>query len=148
MEIQQSPYHWLEAIPQPAAVFKKHQWACSNVACQEIFTHPPSQNQLRDFALALGCEEGDIRLFEQWFKRESNKTQQIQALGVVWRLRARPIDKDSRLVVMQDITELDQLKHSQEVNNERFGALSNSTMEGIAMLQGKTVVDANPKFAE
>jgi PAS domain S-box-containing protein len=148
MEIKQSPYHWLEAIPQPAAVFKKHQWVCSNLACQQIFTNPPSQNHPRDFALALGCEEDDVKLFEKWITEKSNKTQQIQALGVSWGLDARPIDQDSRLVLMQDTTELDQLRHSQEVNNERFGVLSNSTMEGIAMLHGKTIIDANPKFAE
>lgn len=60
----------------------------------------------------------------------------------------RNISKKTTLVTLQDVTHIERLKEANTINNQKFKLLSNATMEGIAMLEGDQVVDANKRMVQ
>ena len=60
----------------------------------------------------------------------------------------RNISKKSTLVTLQDVTHISLIRETNKTNARKFQILSNATMEGIVMLEGDQVVDANNRIVE
>jgi PAS domain S-box-containing protein len=134
MNNQDTAYSWLFALKDAAAVYQ------DGVVCA-------SNDEFKTY-----LDSGDTGLLE-WIK--NNKTDPLHVVlsgpdgahRVVHGFKST-LTKENTLITLQDGTELDLLKQAQTTNQNRFKALSNGTMEGIALLRGNEVIDVNERMVQ
>lgn len=134
MKDQDTVYSWLFALNDAAAVYQDGVICASNDAFKAYL------------------DSGQSALFE-WVK--NNESTPFQ--GVVKDLDGNhraihglksKLNDNTTLCTLQDVTELEVLKEIQTINHNKFKALSNGTMEGIALLSGDEVVDVNERMVQ
>ena len=134
MKDQDTVYSWLFALNDAAAVYQDGVICASNDAFNTYL------------------DSGHSALFE-WVK--NNESTPFQ--GVVKDLDGNhcaihglksKLSDNTTLCTLQDVTELEVLKEVQTINQNKFKALSNGTMEGIALFSGDEVVDVNERMVQ
>ena len=134
MKDQDTVYSWLFALNDAAAVYQDGVICASNDAFNTYL------------------DSGQSALFE-WVK--NNESTPFQ--GVVKDLDGNhcaihglksKLSDNTTLCTLQDVTELEVLKEVQTINQNKFKALSNGTMEGIALFSGDEVVDVNERMVQ
>ena len=134
MKDQDTMYSWVFALQDAAAVYE------NGVLC------------VANDAFKTYLESNQTALFD-WINNNETTLDQAVLSGldgnhrVVCGLKNK-LNKDNILVVLKDVTELEVLKETQRNNENRFQALSNGTMEGIALIQGDEVVDVNERMVQ
>lgn len=127
-------YPWLLALKDAAAVFQQGSLLESNV----LFDRYMESN-----------EGGVLDWVHQNKKQESRLVwTDFQDQPVVIDALKTELSGGETLVTLRDVTELEALKQAHTTNQELFNVLSNGTMEGIALLDGAKVIDANKRMVE
>jgi PAS domain S-box-containing protein len=127
-------YPWLLALKDAAAVFQQGSLLESNV----LFDRYMESN-----------ERGVLDWVHQNKKQESRLVwTDFQDQPVVIDALKTELSGGETLVTLRDVTELEALKQAHTTNQELFNVLSNGTMEGIALLDGAKVIDANKRMVE
>ena len=134
MNNQDTEYSWLFALKDAAAVYQ------DGVICA-------SNDEFKTYL------DSDHTGLLEWIKNDETDPFDVILNGqdgihrVVHGFKSTLIENNT-LVTLQDGTELAVLKQTQITNQKRFKALSNGTMEGIALLRGNNVIDVNERMVE
>ena len=127
-------YSWLFALKDASAVYQN-----GNLL---------ESNDLFDQFLKLNSAE-----ILDWVGSGEHKESRFNWLDIhhqnqVIEASKRAISNQEILVTLRDITLIESLKEAHDTNGRWFKMLSNSTMEGIVLLDDDRVIDANERMVE
>lgn len=107
---------------------------------------PEAQRERLDSLLA-GCFASDEPTPPEVWRRETARGR-VQFLETTAAPLTERTTRHDAIVLMQDVTERKQAQDALEESEERFRLLAEGAMEGIVLIRGDRIFDANRSYAE